>query len=485
VAAFKKMTGPAPDVAEDVAKSAVTGAGKGIIGLAGLPGDVGGLLNRGIDYALGKAGIEPAAPTDYSLGGSGQIQRGVEQVTGEFYKPKTTYGEYAQTGGEFLPGAALGPGGIARKVATQALVPAAVSETAGQATKGTALEPWARIAGGVAGGVAAGRAGQGRLPGRDVTPGQVETRAAAGYQSPEVGTLIFQPQALDTLATNISGALRRSKSNERLAPATNALVDDLRTPVNGVWHTYEDLQTTRELFQKQAGNFANPQEARAATVALRELDNYIDNIPQRDLLAGQGAQASATLQRSRADYAAAKTAERVAEKIQNAELQAASTYSGGNVNNATRQKLRTLLTSRKQGRGLTDDELALIEANVRGSPTGNVARAAGKFLGGGGGMQAFNTMGAGGATGAFLGGPIGALIGMAVPIAAGQTSRRIGDALTRRRANQIVQAILARAPSGPGLAQANRVARALARRGLTPLQAGAAGGGLAALQQFE
>lgn len=485
----------ATETAADVAKSGGIGVVKGGLGLAGLPGDVGSLISAGADKLGIPQGVKSAVSTAVrGLPGVGamalgptsqQLRGGLEGVTGPLYEPKTTAGEYAQTAGEFLPAALAGPGGIARKAVTQALIPAAVSETAGQATKGTAAEPYARVLGGLAGGAAAGRVAQRGLPEARVTPAQVEQRSAAGYQSPEVGTLIFQPQAVDDLATNISGALRRSKSNDRLAPATNALVDDLRTPVNGIWHTYEDLQTTREQLQKQAGNFANPQESRAATVALRQLDNYIDNIPQRDLLAGQGARASATLQRSRADYAAAKSAERVEEKIRNADLQAASTYSGGNVNNATRQKLRTLLTSRKQRRGLNDDELALIEANVRGSPTGNVARALGKFLGGGGGMQAFNAASVGGGTGAFLGGPIGAMIGVAAPIAAGQASRRVGDALTRRRANQIVQAILARAPSGPGQARANRIARALAQRGLTPLQAGAAGGGLAGLPLSE
>jgi hypothetical protein len=492
--ARKPVTDPAllaqleagPNVGEDVAKSAGVGVAKGTIGLAGSGGDIRELMGKAISKGAGLVGYE-VSPESAARGvgsatrtmlpwlsgpTSGQLQKNIESITGEFRKPETVYGEYAQTAGEFLPAVAAGPGGVARRAVTQALVPAATSETAGQTFKGTAAEPFARVVGALAGGVGAGRIAQGRLPDRAVTPAQIEARAATGYRSPEVGTLIFRPEAVDDLSSSITAALRRGKANDRLAPTTNALVDEMRTPVNGVWHTYEDLQTMREMFQKQAANFANPQEQRAASIAVDRLTRYIDNIPQRDLVAGQAEQASATLQRARGDYASAKTAERVVEKLRNAELQASSAHSGGNIDNATRQKLRTLLTSRKQSRGLTEDELASIEGAVRGSPVGNALRAGGKALGGGGGLGALAS--------SFVGGSTFGPLGMAAP-AAGYALKRAGDALTRREADRIVAAILARAPSGASQAGMNAVARALAQRGLTPLQIGAVAGGLASL----
>jgi hypothetical protein len=155
---YAKETMNVGDVASDVAKSAGIGVVKSGVGLAGLPGDLSEFGARGIDRATkfigGKLGIDVADRSDRApTYGSGDIRKGIEGVTGEFYKPKTMAGEYAQTVGEFVPGMLGGPGGIARRAVTQVLSPAIVSETAGQLTKGTAAEPYARFGGAVAGGI--------------------------------------------------------------------------------------------------------------------------------------------------------------------------------------------------------------------------------------------------------------------------------------------------------------------------------------------
>lgn len=168
----------------DIGKSAGVGVAKGVIGLAGLPADaaklIGSVSDKATDYLAGKLGNGQAISPDDSIGqrllkahnlgqlmtgnpdqqplvgdlpiGSAGIQKGVESVTGPFYKPQSTGGQYAQTAGEFAPAALSGPGGILRRLITQAAIPAVTSETAGQVTKGTAAEPYARVAGGILGG---------------------------------------------------------------------------------------------------------------------------------------------------------------------------------------------------------------------------------------------------------------------------------------------------------------------------------------------
>ncbi len=330
----------------------------------------------------------------------------------------------------------MGPAGIAKRAMTQALIPGLASEAAGQATEGTAAEPYARIAAGLAGGgvgPAIERATAARAAAKVVpTIDEVKAAAASGYQHPAVAAVEIKPAAIDTLATSISNDLKRQRINDRLAPQTHALLEDLKTPVNGPAHKIEDLETARQRLGDLAGNFANPIEQKAASTAIRALDTYSANIPQSHLLAGDANLANGILTEARANYASAKTAEKVAEKLRNADLQAGSTYSGGNLNNATRQKLRPLLTSKTQGRGLTTDELQTIEDTVRGSFAGNAMRAGGKLLGGAG------------AAGGFLGGPLGAV---AVP-AAGYGIKKVGDAITRANAQKIVDQILSRSPLG-------------------------------------
>lgn len=154
---------PAVSTTGDVAKSLGVGVGKGAIGLAGLGGDAWSLIEAGMT----KAGLDPetVAAAKTALHGvpaigsllsgptSGQIQKTVEGVTGDFYKSQTTAGKYAQTIGEFAPGALVGPGGLARR-AVSTVAAGLGSEAAGQATEGTAFEPYARVAGAVAGGLA-------------------------------------------------------------------------------------------------------------------------------------------------------------------------------------------------------------------------------------------------------------------------------------------------------------------------------------------
>jgi hypothetical protein len=146
----------APSVAEDVAGGLQGGVIRGAAGLPGLPGLVVGLLDKGADelaklperaynYARGdgftarELADTPArafSPTKLLPQPEDTIGA-VESVIGETYRPQTTAGKYAATFGEFLAG-----GG--RRVISQALLPSVASEGAGQATEGTALEPWAR-----------------------------------------------------------------------------------------------------------------------------------------------------------------------------------------------------------------------------------------------------------------------------------------------------------------------------------------------------
>lgn len=148
-----------PSTAMDVGRGLASGVGKGVAGLVGLPG----LASRSMDWLVGRAGeaiglpppaAGPAQPPNL-LPQPAQVQAAMESVTGEFPKPQTRAGEYAQTVGEFIPGALMGPGGIVRNITAFGVAPGIASEAAGGATKGTALEPWARGGAALASGVGA------------------------------------------------------------------------------------------------------------------------------------------------------------------------------------------------------------------------------------------------------------------------------------------------------------------------------------------
>lgn len=156
----------------DVAKSAGVGLGKGVIGLGGMIGDLSNLGAKGIEAATNfvsdKLGVEryqrPEKPSILeNIPTSESLTRNVESVTGKFYEPKTTAGEYTETVGEFIPAAAAGPGRMLTKLLAGASGGLG-SEAAGQATEGTAAEPYARVAGALAGGLAPMAAGRAVTP---------------------------------------------------------------------------------------------------------------------------------------------------------------------------------------------------------------------------------------------------------------------------------------------------------------------------------
>lgn len=110
----------------DVAKSAGVGIGKGVLSLGGIVGDMSDLGAKGIEaatnYVSDKLGVERyQPPMDRSQSAlnaiptAASLRQNVESVTGEFYKPQTRAGRYAQSVGEFAPAMAIGPGGWAAK----------------------------------------------------------------------------------------------------------------------------------------------------------------------------------------------------------------------------------------------------------------------------------------------------------------------------------------------------------------------------------
>jgi hypothetical protein len=187
VSAFEEH-GPKANVVEDSARSFVGGLGRGVASLPGLPADIGNLIQTGVDAAArtvtGKTqeqleagrlgGYVIPKETLKNYGSQAFIDSAQKVLPGIGYEPETTAGDYAQTIGEFVPNAALGPGGAARRVLTQAVAPAVGSETAGQLTEGTAAEPWARAAGAVAGGLTPALAARAITP----FPASAERRAA-------------------------------------------------------------------------------------------------------------------------------------------------------------------------------------------------------------------------------------------------------------------------------------------------------------------
>lgn len=221
-----------PGMMGDVVKSAGSGLAKGTIGIAGLPGDVSEYGARGIDRLTkligGQLGLDVPDRKDRDpTYGQADIRSAVEGVTGKFYEPQTVAGEYAQTIGEFAPGALIGPGGLAARAAS-VVVPAIASETAGQLTKGSAWEGPARLGAALVGGVGVGLASRPSTASRairealpdGVTPQMVDDAARLMDDAARRGIRIAWPEALSQVAGR--PVLTNTMRHLEAAPQTEA-----------------------------------------------------------------------------------------------------------------------------------------------------------------------------------------------------------------------------------------------------------------------
>jgi hypothetical protein len=252
------------EIAGDVAKSFGVGMGRFGIQAAGLPGDAREMLASGAQHVADylAPGSAPNAVSKVSeflasyplLTGptSSQLQSAVESYTGPFYQPKTIYGDYAQTAGEFVPGALLMPeGSLATNALRYGLLPALSSETAGQLTKGTAVEPWARTFGAILG----------------AAPGALRGLPWA-RSVPDAGLTIEQElAALSERAGQIHGALDKIAQSRRV---TAILSTDGDTIVAG---GKRDLDPVQRALIQPGERAAKLPGAHAEITALSEAEN--------------------------------------------------------------------------------------------------------------------------------------------------------------------------------------------------------------------
>lgn len=255
-----------------------TGFMRGSAQLAGLPGTIGDLLNTGAVNATNALFGTDLQTTQEATGAPGllsgqNIQDALAAATGgasEFRAPGVA-GDYAATIGEFLPGALGGPSTMLR----YGVLPGAASEAAGQATEGTALEPYARTGAAIGASLLASRPGAFvgddetarmanvlREAGVDVTTGQ-------GTGSQALMRMEGRLQATDKQLEDFTAAtMRQLGSNAKTATPTNLaatqreIVKQMDDAVSGV-----NIVPTRT--QAQA--------------AVKVATDYIDRVPAGQL----------------------------------------------------------------------------------------------------------------------------------------------------------------------------------------------------------
>lgn len=211
---------------KDIAKSAGSGVAEGALDI--LPGAL-DLGARGGVYLGNKAGHAIKGNEYEDAPYLPSLTAALNRAAGIDYDPRTTAGQYAKTASGFIPAAVAGnPSALSSasrfgKMALGAAGSGVASEAAGQVTKGTSLEPYARALGGILPSAAL-------VPGAQFlarkslrggsTPEDIEQNISTFRQAgttPSVGQATggYIPQAIESLLAKVPGSANTMKKFAR------------------------------------------------------------------------------------------------------------------------------------------------------------------------------------------------------------------------------------------------------------------------------
>lgn len=362
----------------------------------------------------------------------GSLEKG---VTGDLYKPQTAAGRISSAGIEQLanPLTYFGPGSAALKVGGGIL-----SGAGGEAGQELTGSPYGRIAGALAGGLGAAKTlGPSIEKAAVPTAEELKNVAAKGYDTARNSGLELSPQGIAQFATQAKQKLTGPKygftgGSKGTAGGTLDLLDELKTASN--------LDTLRQNIGRIASetqDFKPTQNAKAAMVLKRDLENYMENIPQNHVVAGNPTDYTSAIRQANGDYASAMRTGKIGDKLTAAENNA----QGGiatSVENQQKSQLRSLLNNPKKLRGFSDEEKAQIQKINDGTAVSNTLRQLGR---GGTGVI---PMGAHIATAMATGGhSIPAQLGIGIPLYA---SKKIAEALTNKQVTKLDEMLRMRSP---------------------------------------
>jgi hypothetical protein len=448
----------APVTATGVAKAAGQGIREGVESLAGLPGDIQALSRRYVpslgNWLYDNTGVSKTLPTSEDV--SGWTSKYVSN-----HEPANKTEERVANIAAFIPYALGGPEDLLANVAKRALLPGVVSQAAGEATQGTALETPARMVGALV--APSGRAAAIRQLDRTL-PSAEELIQAGGTGSQAVRDM----PAITSAAANQSWIVPTAQdlTNRNLlqrSPQTAELLSD--TARGDTTASSLDLlkNTLRDI---QSSAVKGAPEHTAATEALRALDEHIASLSPSDMVSGDANSLKRTWADSKADYAAGKRTQAINDVADRAINRAAGQGSGMNVGNNVRQAFAGVL---KDTRGYNADEEQALRDALRGTMVQNLLRDVSSRLGGEGGvggtLVGLGLKGAGGLTGLAAGGLPGGVLGhMFAEALVGHGLQAAYNRSTVSTARDISRQLAMRSPLAQQLMAANGVSGVLPSR---------------------
>lgn len=240
------------------------------------------------------------------------------------------------------------------------------------------------LTGGIAGGIA-GRAAQRAANKAIPTTEQLRAASAQAYKQADQAGLVVSPKAFGDMVDDIAAKMTTEGIDRTIHPKAVAALKRL-TEAKGAQPTLGEIDTLRRVVRSAAAS-NDPSERRLANIMIDRIDDFVLNLKPSDVVAGDAMKATSALNKARDFWSRMRKSEMIGNAVERAKNTAASSGSGGNIDNAIRQRIRAILDNPKQARGFTAEERELMTRVVRGAPVQNLARLVGKLSPEGNGLM--------------------------------------------------------------------------------------------------
>lgn len=204
------------------------------------------------------------------------------------------------------------------------------------------------------------------------TAQELRDAASAAYKASEDAGVIVNKEGAGRLAGDVKTMLADFGYDPFQQPAARGVVKTLaRLPEENI--TLKGL----DILRRNANNLRmsnNRGERKLGGMVVGKIDEFASGLQPGEIMSGDAPEAVGLLNQARELYKRSAKASELETAVEKAAKRAASTGTGGNVENATRQELRKIVD---RGRSWTPDERAALEREVQGTLPRNVLRSVG------------------------------------------------------------------------------------------------------------
>lgn len=256
---------------------------------------------------------------------------------------------------------------------------------------------------------------------------QLSAAKNAAYQKVDNLGVQYKPEAFDDLVKGMTDEVKAANISPMRHPKAASMMEEIQS-LAGSSPTITQLDQLRQVIRRDVANSNDPAEAFFGKKMIKNIDEFIDAAGPNQVVAGNADEAARAIANARDLNTRVRKLASVDDAVESARLRAASTGSGGNVDNATRQNLRRVL---EKGH-FTDDERAALEKAVTGTKGQDLLRLAGKLSPSGNGLMA--ALGIGGTM-------VNPLVGAAS--LGGMAAKALADNVTSKNVSEIARIIAA------------------------------------------